>query len=351
MDMRTACVAFIGLIMAAVAAAQAPAPPAVTPANARLDQALLGLDGPGFAIAYREDSDLIFAACEQGTIRCWPKDVWMGVRNGGKTPHVLKGHEGPVIALARGTGATLASAGADGKVLLWDVAEGKPTQTITPGDTIRALAFSPDGALLTGAGDAGVIYMWEAAASKLKTKLEGGHSDWVWSLAFSFDGKQLASGSTDGTVTIWDVPHAKKLLNFPAVPPPPPNTPPPPVKTVNPVYALAFSPDAKLLALGGSDTQIHIFNPADGKFIRSLPGHTSSVTALAFNSDGKLLVSSSKDRTVRLWDPNGGQALKTLDGHTAWVQGVTFLAKGTRLASVGADQTVRLWDLTAPPGK
>jgi len=326
---------------------QAPVP-AVAPATARLDQTLGGLDGPGFVLAHREDSDSLFAACERGTIRYWSKDVWAGVRTGTNTPHLLKGHEGPVIALARGSGAALASAGADGKVLLWNLDEGKVLQSITPEAIVRTLAFSPDGATLVGGGDAAVVYVWETATAKLKTKLEG-HTDWVWSIAFSPDGKQLVSGSSDGSVILWDFANLKKQLSFSSSPPPPANTPP--SKTGNTALGLTFSPDGKLIALGGSDMQIHIVNPADGKFVRSMPGHTSSVTGLSFNPDGKLLVSGSKDRTVRLWDATNGQALKTLDGHTAWVQGVTFLAKGTRVASVSADQTVRVWDLTPPPAK
>ncbi|HEY1860302.1 MAG TPA: WD40 repeat domain-containing protein [Gemmataceae bacterium] len=328
------------------AAGQQPTLSPVAPASARLDQTLAGLDGPGFALAHREDGDSLFAACEHSTIHYWTKDVWAGVRKGAKTPYVLKGHEGPVIALACGTGATLASAGADGKVLIWNLADGSVAQTLAPEAIVRALAFSPDGALLAGGGDGALVYVWEAATGKLKTKLEG-HTDWIWSLAFCPDGNQLASGSSDGSVIVWDVPNLKKQLSFSSSPPPPANTPP--SKTLNTVLTLAFSPDGKQLALGGSDMQIHVVNPADGKFARSLPGHTSSVTGVAFHPDGKLLVSGSKDRTVRLWDSAGGQALKTLEGHTAWVQGVAFLAQGTRVASVSADQTVRMWDLSAPP--
>jgi WD40 repeat protein len=76
-------------------------------------------------------------------------------------------------------------------------------------------------------------------------------------------------------------------------------------------------------------------------------GHTSVVTALAFHPSGTVLASGGKDRSVKLWNPDNGQLLIDLDGHTSWVEGLAFLEKGTRLASASADQTVRIWDLTA----
>src|SRR6266436_6202345 len=79
--------------------------------------------------------------------------------------------------------------------------------------------------------------------------------------------------------------------------PPAPNTPSPPT---NVVWSLAFSPDGKQLAVGGADAQIHLFNVADGKLIRSIPGHTGAVTGLTFHPSGTVLASCSKDRTVRL---------------------------------------------------
>jgi len=83
----------------------------------------------------------------------------------------------------------------------------------------------------------------------------------------------------------------KKVVEVPAqqppppAPPPPAGTPPPPPPLPVPpvaVCALAYSPDGKVIAAGGADGQIHLFQAADGKFVRSLPGHTSAVTALTF---------------------------------------------------------------------
>jgi WD40 repeat protein len=228
-------------------------------------------------------------------------------------------------------------------VLLRSVRDGQTLNTIATDQMVRVLAMSPDGTLLAGGGDDPSLYLWQTATAKPLARLPG-HTDWVLCFCFSRNGKLLASGGYDGVVRLWEMPTGKKLREFKAAPPPAAKSEPEPVI----VTSLSFSPDGKELAAGTADGIIHVFNAADGKFARSLTGHTSTVTGLSYHPSGTVLASASKDRTLRLWNPANGQMLKALEGHEAWVQGVAFVAQGTRLASVGADRSVRLWDLTAP---
>src|SRR5262245_3152359 len=331
--------------------AQPPTFPPINPAAARLDQTISGLDGPGFAIAYGDPAESVIAACERGTIQVWKKDVLLGIRSGSGSGNVLRGHDGPVLAIGWNGGNQLVSVGLDRKLLFWDFREGKIAHTATTPFIVRALALAPDGKTVAIGGEDPAVELWDVDTGKAKTKLSD-HADWIIALTYSADGKLLASGDFAGKVALWEMPSGKKLRNLPA-PPPPPKEPKkePPKEDPIPATALAFAPDGKLFALGLYNGTIHLITADDGKIVRSITGHTSAVTGLAFHPSGAVLASSSKDRTVRLWNPANAQPFKVLEGPNGWVEGVVFATQGTRLASVGADQTIRRWDLAEPPKK
>jgi WD40 repeat protein len=75
-----------------------------------------------------------------------------------------------------------------------------------------------------------------------------------------------------------------------------------------------------------------------------LKGHSDFVLSVAFSPNGQLLASGGKDGFVILWDVEQGSLLRKLrDGHTELVASVAFSPDGTRLASSSADGTLCLW--------
>lgn len=111
------------------------------------------------------------------------------------------------------------------------------------------------------------------------------------------------------------------------------------------VNAVAFSPDGRLLATGGDDDLIIIWDSASGHELRALVGHSGYVNSLSFSPDGRLLASGSSDSLIKLWDMTGGAEIQTLAGHKGIVNEVAFSPNGSILASAGEDGTIRLWDV------
>ena len=111
------------------------------------------------------------------------------------------------------------------------------------------------------------------------------------------------------------------------------------------LWALAFSPDSKVLASAGRDGVILLWDGASHKLLRRLEADRGLIVALAFSPNGKTLASAGPSR-VRLWDVQTGKILwKVSAAHPAGFASLTFSADGKRLAAGCHDQTVRLWDL------
>lgn len=113
------------------------------------------------------------------------------------------------------------------------------------------------------------------------------------------------------------------------------------------VYCVTFSPDGRLLASGGDDMTVRLWDVASGRPARTLSRHTSTVFRVAFSPDGRTLASGGDDKTVRLWDVTSG-GCRTLRGSRTPVGSVAFSPTGTALASCGKrEPVVRLWDLAS----
>lgn len=111
------------------------------------------------------------------------------------------------------------------------------------------------------------------------------------------------------------------------------------------VQSVAWSPDGRLLAGGGNNMLVKVWNAQTGNLIRFLSGHTDFVQGVAWSPDGANIASASADTTVRIWDAlQGGPAQVILSGHDGTVYSVAWSPDGSMLASASADKTVRIWD-------
>jgi WD40 repeat protein len=105
-----------------------------------------------------------------------------------------------------------------------------------------------------------------------------------------------------------------------------------------------------MLASGGLDQAVRLWDSTSLEPLRVLHGHAATVRAVAFSPDGRLLASGDgaehvKRGELRIWETGSGKELHRFPGHPHWVFAVAFSADGKQLASVSIDGTVKVWDL------
>ena len=117
------------------------------------------------------------------------------------------------------------------------------------------------------------------------------------------------------------------------------------------VRSIAFSPDGTMLAAAGGEPQnegeIRIWNVPSFQLLKTLHGHKDSIYSVAWSSDGRLIASGSYDRMVKLWNASTGEELRTLQDHIDAVFAVAFTPDGKRLASASQDRTVKIWNVAS----
>jgi WD40 repeat protein len=254
----------------------------------------------------------------------------------------------------------LVSCSGDKTVRLWDTATGKVLTTFSEHKAaVRFAAFSPDGkrvVSLSGPNrsDGNVAArIWAADSGRELARLEGdkGGQVVVGSAAFSPDGRiimtndvwQQGGNSGPGFVTelcLWDAATGKRLHSLAER-----------ETFFKMARVAAFSPDGRLVAAGGVDGVIRLWEVATGKLEQTCRGHEKGmqdgIRTIAFSPDGQTLLSGGEDHTLRLWEVAAGEEAKARRGLWTRVQGVVPSPDGRRLLVTQqlTQHEAQLWDV------
>jgi WD40 repeat protein len=236
---------------------------------------------------------------------------------------------------------------------------------------VRTVAWAPGGKSLASAGEDSSVQIWDTTTLKTLFTYRG-HSDRVNSVAWSPpSGKYVASASQDGTSQVWEATTGRNV--FPS--------------SDHAAIAASWSHDGKYVAIGYDET-IQVWEAASGNIISVFTHHVNTVLTTSWSPDGTLIASGSADGTMYLWEvatgdvrmsstrkfalqavawsSNGNIALGYKDGYiaavdatskrtifsspgTQAVQAVLWSPDGMRLAALDQAGTVLLWDIA--PGK
>ncbi|MBP7936433.1 MAG: protein kinase [Phycisphaerae bacterium] len=258
----------------------------------------------------------------------------------------------------------LAVAGVDGWVGLMDLTSRRCQPPLQPESRRKAVvAFSPDSSLLAFTWDDGksssAVRLWDLDAKKVRSSLA--QQAPITALAFLPNGSTLVTLEVSREpdprkprpqfVTVWDLQTGVKASQIKIEPPDAKDTtprqrsrstPPRDAEHGNPA---AISPDGTRLAVGDAHGRIHILSLPDGARLRDFQAHADDVFALAFSPDGRILASGAgySDSVIRLWDAASGESRGSLEGHQRFIHALAFSPQGGLLASASADYSIGLW--------
>lgn len=198
--------------------------------------------------------------------------------------------------------------------------------------SVYALAYSPDGQNIVLGDSQGNLAIWNLSKDTTILKSQA-HKNRIQSLAYSPDGKQIISSSADGTIQLRDA--QGELLDTS-------------ISQVREQGTLVFSPDSQILAVGGLNGTIELFNTSNRQ-LKPLKNLTHSqnkaVTSLSFSPNSELLVTGGSDRKIKLWQLQN-RLIPQIKAHDYAVSSLSISqdnSLNSLLVSAGEDGKIALW--------
>jgi WD40 repeat protein/uncharacterized protein (UPF0147 family) len=236
----------------------------------------------------------------------------------------------------------VAEADSKGRIHLRDAATGREVRCLKGHEKWAGyVCFSADGQRLYSTGGDETIRVWEVKTGRCLGQLTSAGT-LTGSVAVSPDGRWFAStgdGRASRGITLWDLATGQKKAHFP-----------PRRSQSIMTNHLTFSPDSRLLAAVNfagcyEPCSVTIWTVPDGVPWRSLEGHKASIFAVAYSSDGRMLATGGIDGTLLLWELASGRLRHQFIGHQGRISSIAFSLNGRLLATASPEAPAFIWDV------
>lgn len=255
----------------------------------------------------------------------------------GRLLHKLNAHGDWVRAVAfLPDGQTLISAGDDGRIVLWNSATGeKQIELAKLPHVVYAIAISPDGKQLAAAGFDVEVHLFDLDTRTAKGKLAGPDSD-LRAIAFSPDGSRLAAAGRNGKVLVWSLATGAVDLEIAST-------------RVGRLRALGWLPAGDKLVSAGENRQLSVWDATTGQLVKKVHCQTGKLLSMVICGE-ELIATGGSDNVIRVWNWQSETEADALVGHTGSVAALAFDAGSRTIISGSFDTTIRVWRLDQPGG-
>ncbi|MEM9816592.1 MAG: NB-ARC domain-containing protein [Cyanobacteria bacterium P01_D01_bin.6] len=227
------------------------------------------------------------------------------------------------------TGKLLAASGED-TIWMWTFPDLSPIAQFKTHSLLSfGLAFNSDGSLLAYSNcDAKTIRVWGTQDGQLKHIFQ--QTGRAYKIAFSPDGRLLACGGDDGIISIWNIETGELLHQL--------------TENMGSVWSVDFSPDGRNIASGSDDNIIRLWNIANGEILHRWQD-TDSIRAVIFHPHTPFLISGGYDRQIKIWHTETKELMQIFSGHASPIGSLSVSPDGQLVASGSQDQSIRIWQL------
>jgi len=186
----------------------------------------------------------------------------------------------------------------DGEIRIYS-ADGKLVTEIKNGhsDTVFGVCFSPDGKLLATAAADKFVKVFEVPAGKFVKSFEG-HTHHVLDVGWTNDGKKLASAGADNIIKVWDYEKGEKVRDIPG--------------GTKQVTRLLFVPKTATFVTCAGDAGAKLWSAENGGAMRSFDGGKDFLYAVTVSDDGKIVATGGEDGIIRLFNGADGKLIKAM---------------------------------------
>jgi WD40 repeat protein len=186
-----------------------------------------------------------------------------------------------------------------GELKLWNVADGKLARELTDAhsDTVFGVDFSADGKYLASSAADKFVKVFEVDSGKFVRSFEG-HTHHVLGVSWQADGKTLASAGADNVIKIWNFETGEQKRTIQGF--------------AKQVTAISFVGDTANTISASGDMTVRLHRTDNGQNVRSYAGGTDFMNAAVSTPNGKLIAGGGQDSVLWLWNGENGQVIKNL---------------------------------------
>lgn len=229
----------------------------------------------------------------------------------------------------------------DKRIVVWDAETRRTSQILTLSEKHPArFDISPDGSLIAVA-ESGYfsdrskrrygpcdVSVWNLDTGQRIFALKGMRQDGI-SVSFSTDGKMIAGGGKDGSIYLWDLSNGQLMKSWP---------------TGSSVGELTFLPSNKSIASCSDAGDVKIWEVPSGRLEKTL-SFFGIGRSIACSENGDLIACGDRDGKIRLWTLDSGELKIEIEAHDTSIQGLSFSKDGTKLVSASHDSSVRIFNI------